>query len=159
MWGGRVRLGSVMWMCCGFFLPRCGSLGMPFDLILTVLGRFWASCWVSWGLLGRPFGLTWPWLAQDSEKNQFFEFNLRKLAQVGTQVGTPNRKKRCQNRFKIDVKKWYLFKHDFLSIFIGFGPSKTSQNRSFFQFVWKSGFCENHRFTVGKLIFLRVGAS
>ena len=33
-----------------------GSLGMPFGLILSLLGRFWISFEISWDALGRHAG-------------------------------------------------------------------------------------------------------
>ena len=62
--------------------------------MLALLGRLLASLWLSWGAFGPHFAsLETPWdaiLAQlgpcwpnMAKKTRFFEFELRKLAQVG----------------------------------------------------------------------------
>ena len=110
LWEGLVRLGLVMWRFCGAFLRHFGSLGAPFGVILAVLERFWASFWVSWALLVRPFGPSWPKLAQDSEKTSIFWIWL---PAGGPKLGAKIEKKRCQERCFFQMR----FCHRFLSIF------------------------------------------
>ena len=96
------RPASSFWLSWDAFGSHFGSLGTPWGGFLahfvslgTPVGSFWSS-WdalgphfgslgASWGHLGRSFGLSWAKLAQDSEKSRLFEFELRKLAQVGAQ--------------------------------------------------------------------------
>ena len=106
LWEGLVRLGLVMWRFCGAFLRHFGCLGAPFGVILAVLERFWASFWVSWALLARPFGPSWPKLAQDSEKTSIFWFQL---AAGGPKLGAKIEKKRCQERCFFQMRFWHRF--------------------------------------------------
>merc|ERR1712078_109594 len=109
-------------MGCGTFLPHFGCLGMPFGLILAVLGRFWTSFWVSRGVLGRLFGPSWPKLAQDSEKKRFFEFDFRIWAPSWHPSWDPSWPKTLQNRRR-SIKKAMLKNKTFsTSILKGFRP-------------------------------------
>ena len=110
LWEGLVRLGLVMWRFCGAFLRHFGCLGAPFGVILAGVERFWASFWVSWALLARPFGPSWPKLAQDSEKRSIFWFWL---ADVGPKLGAKIANNRHQERCFFQMSFW----HRFLSIF------------------------------------------
>ena len=139
LWEGLVRLGLVMWRFCGAFLRHFGCLGAPFGVILAVLERFWASFWVSWALLARPFGPSWPKLAQDSEKNRFFEFKFRIWAPTWHPSWDPSWPKTLQNRGR-SMKKAMLknntcstsilkgFRPRFGKVFDRFFGSKTQEN-------------------------------
>ena len=109
LWEGLVRLGLVMWRFCGAFLRHFGCLGAPFGVILAVLESFWASFWVSWALLARPFGPSWPKLAQDSEKSWFFWFEYL--------IWDPSWNQKLTN---IDVKNDVFFRCVFVIVFYRF---------------------------------------
>ena len=111
LWEGLVRLGLVMWRFCGAFLRHFGCLGAPFGVILAVLERFWASFWVSWALLARPFGPSWANLVK---KGRFFDFNLR----LGDPSWEPKSRK---NDVKNDVFFRCVFVIVFYRFFIDFG--------------------------------------
>ena len=70
----------------GYLGGHFGSLGAPFGLILALLGKLVASFSLSWSLLGRPFGPSWPKMVK---KVDFLNLSLR----FGTQVGTQNGEK------------------------------------------------------------------
>ena len=62
----------------GAFWLHFNSLGTLFNLILALLGRLGTS----WDAFLAQVGPSWPKI---TKKNLIFGFNLRKLAQVGTQ--------------------------------------------------------------------------
>ena len=106
LWEGLVRLGLVMWRFCGAFLRHFGCLGAPFGVILAVLERFWASFWVSWALLARPFGPSWPKIAK---KGRFFDFDFR--------MWDPSWEPKLR---KIDIKNDVFFRWVFDIVFYRF---------------------------------------
>ena len=108
---------------CGFkksYEGPWGGLVIIFGVMLPLLRRFWDSFWLSWGALGTHFGsLGAPWDAilpqvgpswpNIAKKTVIFEFDARKLAQVG----------RPKSR-KIDVKNDVFFECVFNIVFYGF---------------------------------------
>ena len=95
------------------FGGHLGSLGAPFGSILAFLEDFLASCWRRLGSLGASWGAFWaqvgPSRPKIPKKTSIFEFELRKLAQVGTPKSR-----------KIDVKS-DVFLRCVFRFWIGFG--------------------------------------
>ena len=71
-------LGGSFWLSWGAFWPHFDSLGTLFGLVLALLGRLGTS----WDAFFAEVGESW---SKITKKTRFFEFNLRKLDQVGTQ--------------------------------------------------------------------------
>ena len=123
---------SSSWMSLGSFALeasrfKLGMAGYQFgasrsSLILAVLRRLLVSFWLSWGVLGRLFGPSWPKLVQDNKKNRFFEFNLQIWHQVGTQVGTQVGLR--PSKIEAEKQKKSMLKNDAFSTSIleGFRP-------------------------------------
>ena len=95
-WIGDVK---VLWCFFGSFCLSWDTFGPHFGRLRALVGLVLGRLGLSWGLWESLFGLSWPKLAQDSEKTRFFEFNVRKLAQVGSQKSR-----------KIDVKNDVFFR-------------------------------------------------
>ena len=109
------RLLASFWLCWGALGRHFGSLGTLLGLILDLLG-------LSWGLLGSLFGLSWPKLAQDSEKNRFFECDARIWAPSWDPSWGPSWPKTLQNRGQ-NLKKAILKNNTVsTSILEGFRP-------------------------------------
>ena len=130
-------IGDVKVLSCFFgsfslsgdtFGPHFGRLGVLVGLILGLLG-------LSWSLWESLFGLSWPKLAQDSEKTRFFEFDFRKLAQVGSQKSR-----------KIDVKNdvffTCVFNIDLYRFFIDLGLQISMFFERFLNIKRKRRFCK-----------------
>ena len=71
-------LGGSFWLSWGAFWPHFGSLGTLVGPILALLGRLGTS----WDAFFAQVGPSSPKI---TKKTLIFQFNLRKLAQVGTQ--------------------------------------------------------------------------
>ena len=71
-------LGGSFWLSWGAFWLHLASLGTLFGPILALLGRLGTS----WDAFFAQVGPSWPKI---TKKNSIFEFDLRKLAQVGSQ--------------------------------------------------------------------------
>ena len=97
-------LGGSLWLSWGAFWPHFGSLGTLVGPILALLGRLGTS----WDAFFAQVGPSSPKI---TKKTLIFQFDLRKLAQVGTQK---LRKNRCPSDiflrciFDIDVHRFLI---------------------------------------------------
>ena len=99
----------------GHFEHHFGYLGELCCLILGLLGSFLASFWLSWAVLGRLFGPSWPKLAQVGprwlEKVDFLSLSCGGGHRVGSDKPE---KSRSKPKFFSDAFLMSIFNQSFI---------------------------------------------